>query len=123
MVAALKFFLSSDEPEKDSDDSDSDDVSLLKDVCHYVLILAMYLTYHLSITYYGDSFVHFVFLVDFKDKPSVKEVTMANRFNKKTRKRAKNLQKVKNDVAVSIIECSFVIVDCHNITFYIKIVA
>ncbi|XP_066902618.1 protein SDA1 homolog [Halyomorpha halys] len=53
MVAALKFFLSSDEPEKESDDSDSD------------------------------------------DEVTPKDVMMANRFNKKTRKREKQLKKVK----------------------------
>uniref|UniRef100_A0A0A9VNW7 Protein SDA1 n=2 Tax=Lygus hesperus TaxID=30085 RepID=A0A0A9VNW7_LYGHE len=58
MVAALKFFLSSDEADKDSDDSDSDD-----------------------------------------DVPSAKEVIMANRFNKKTRKRENKLKKVKKEVA------------------------
>lgn len=59
MVAALKFFLGSDE-EKNSDDSDSD------------------------------------------DEPTIKEVSMANRFNKKSRKRDKQLEKVKK-LVVSII--------------------
>ncbi|XP_014249063.1 protein SDA1 homolog [Cimex lectularius] len=60
MVAALKFFLSSDEPAKDSDDSDSDN-----------------------------------------DAPTAKDVIMANKFNKKTRKREKQLKKAKQLVSKS----------------------
>lgn len=60
MVAALKFFLSSDVADKDSDNSDSSD-----------------------------------------DEPNAKEVLMANKVNKKTRKRENQLKKVQK-LVVSI---------------------
>lgn len=85
MVAALKFFVTVDanDSSDESDSSSSDDVNLL--FYTYKLLLLL-----------NKLFIHFIL----KNTPNTREVIMANKVSKTTRKRTKNLKKVKRLVEV-----------------------